>query len=65
MDAIAIGLEEVFDPNNLHYRIRSTVYFGEKLNKLGMPLMMPIGGHAVFIDAKAFYSQIPVEQYPG
>lgn len=65
MEAIAIGLEEVFDPNYLHYRIRSTAYLGEKLHKLGVPLMMPIGGHAVYIDAKGLYPQIPVKHYPG
>lgn len=65
MEAIAIGLEEVFDANYLHYRIRSTAYLGEKLTKMGIPLIMPIGGHAVYIDAKTFYPQIPVNQYPG
>lgn len=65
MEAIAIGLREVFDPDYLRYRIRSTEYLGEKLYNMGVPLIWPIGGHAVYIDAKAFYSHIPVEQYPG
>lgn len=65
MEAIAVGLEESFDPDYLHYRIRSTAYLGEHLHELGVPLMLPIGGHAVYIDAKAFYPHIPVEQYPG
>ena len=65
MEAIAIGLKEVFDPGYLKYRIRSTTYLGEKLNALGVPLILPIGGHAVYIDAKAFYPHIPVDQYPG
>jgi tryptophanase len=65
MEAIAVGLEEVFEPDYLKYRIRSTAYLGEKLYKMGVPLIYPIGGHAVYIDAKAFYPQIPVEQYPG
>lgn len=65
MEAIAIGLEEIFDANYLHYRIKSTAYLGEKLHKMGVPLIMPIGGHAVYIDAKALYPQIPVNQYPG
>src|SRR4030095_751525 len=65
MEAIAVGLEEVFDPDYLKYRIRSTEYLGEKLYKMGVPLIWPIGGHAVYLDAKAFYPQIPVEQYPG
>ncbi|MBX7151724.1 tryptophanase [bacterium] len=65
MEAIAVGLEEVFDAHYLKYRIRSTQYFGDKLTQLGVPLVRPIGGHAVYIDAKAFYPNIPVEQYPG
>ncbi|HQY20388.1 MAG TPA: tryptophanase [Ignavibacteria bacterium] len=65
MEAIAIGLKEVFDKDYLKYRIRSTEYLGEMLYKMGVPLIWPIGGHAVYIDAKSFYPHIPVEQYPG
>lgn len=65
MEAMAIGLREVFDPDYLKYRIKSTEYLGEKLYKMGVPLIYPIGGHAVYIDAKAFYPQIPVDEYPG
>lgn len=65
MEALAIGLEEVFEPDYLHYRIRSTAFLGEKLKEMGVPLMWPIGGHAVYLDAKALYPQIPVEEYPG
>ena len=65
MEALAIGLEEVFDPGYLNYRIRSTAYLGEKLHDMGIPLMWPIGGHAVYIDARKFYPSIPVDQYPG
>ncbi len=65
MEAIAVGLREVFDPDYLKYRIRSTEYLGEKLFKMGVPLIWPIGGHAVYIDAKSLYSHIPVDQYPG
>lgn len=65
MEAIAIGLEEVFDADYLTYRVKSTTYLGDHLHKMGVPLMLPIGGHAVYIDAKAFYPHIPVDQYPG
>lgn len=65
MEAIAVGLKEVFEHDYLHYRITSTTYLGEKLNDLGIPTIRPIGGHAVYVDAKAFYSHIPVEQFPG
>lgn len=65
MEAIATGLDEVFDPHYLDYRIRSTTFLGERLHLLGVPLMRPIGGHAVYVDAKALYPQIPAHEYPG
>ncbi len=65
MEAIAIGLGEVFEPDYLHYRIRSTAFLGDKLRAMGVPLMWPVGGHAVYIDAKKLYPNIPVNQYPG
>jgi len=65
MEAIAIGLQEVFDADYLHYRIRSTAFLGDRLKKMGVPIMWPVGGHAVYIDAKALYPNIPVDQYPG
>src|SRR5690606_11292654 len=65
MEAIAIGLDEVFDPGYLNYRIKSTTYLGNKLHELGVPLMLPIGGHAVYIDTKKLYPHIPADQYPG
>lgn len=65
LDAIAIGLKEVMDEHYLQYRIRSTEYLSQKLLAAGVPVMQPAGGHAVYIDAKAFLPHIPVEQYPG
>lgn len=65
MEAIAIGLEEVFHPDYLRYRIRSTAYLGNKLDEMGIPLMLPIGGHAVYVDARSFYDTIPIDHYPG
>jgi tryptophanase len=65
MEALAVGLREVFDADYLHYRIRSTAYLGEHLKAKGIPIVYPVGGHAVYIDAKAFYPQISVNQYPG
>ncbi len=65
MEALAIGLTEVFDEDYLHYRIRSTAYLGEKLRAKGVPVVWPIGGHAVYIDAKKLYSHIPLHEYPG
>lgn len=65
MEAIAIGLVEIFDEHYLEYRIRSTTFLGDHLHALGVPLMRPIGGHAVYVDAKALYPHIPVHEYPG
>lgn len=65
MEAIAIGLKEVFDQDYLRYRISSTGYLAAKLTEMGIPLLQPPGGHAVYIDAKALYPHIPVQEYPG
>lgn len=65
LEAIAIGLQEVMDENYLQYRIRSIEYLTHKLIAAGVPVMQPAGGHAVYLDAKAFLPHIPVHQYPG
>ncbi|MCD6012796.1 MAG: Tryptophanase [Flavipsychrobacter sp.] len=65
MEAIAIGLREVFDADYLNYRIKSTQYLGEHIRAKGVPVIYPIGGHAVYVDAGQLYPHIPVEQYPG
>jgi len=63
LEAIAQGLEEVVDEDYLNYRIRSTSYLGYKLHELGVPILMPPGGHAVYLDAKRFVPHIPADQY--
>lgn len=65
MEALAIGLVEVFHPDYLHYRIVSTTYLGQHLHELGVPVILPVGGHAVYIDAAKMYSHIPINEYPG
>ena len=65
LEAIAIGLKEVMDEHYLQYRIKSIEYLSDKLLAAGVPLMLPSGGHAVYIDAKAFLPHIPAEQYPA
>ncbi len=65
LEAFAQGLEEVVDEDYLRYRIRSTEYVVEKLDALGVPVFKPAGGHAVYLDAKAFLPHVPPEQYPG
>ena len=49
----------------LHYRIRSTAYLGEHLKAKGISVVWPIGGHAVYVDARKLYPNIPVTEYPG
>jgi tryptophanase len=65
MEAIAQGLEEVFDHDYLHYRITSTAFLGKGLKALGIPVLWPVGGHAVYVDAARFYPHIPVYHYPA
>ena len=65
LEAIAQGLVEIVEEDYLHYRIKSIEYLGETLSKAGVPLMLPTGGHAIYLDAKDFLPHIPVYQYPG
>lgn len=65
MDALAVGLREVFEPDYLEYRITSVGYLGKKLKEMGVPVVWPIGGHAVYVDAALLYPQIPLQEFPG
>jgi len=56
---------EVLDEHYLQYRLRSVEYLGERLTAMGVPIVQPPGGHAIYINAKQFLSHIPVDQYPG
>jgi tryptophanase len=65
LDAIAVGLEEVTHHDYLQYRIRSTAYVGDALEKAGVPIVVPVGGHAVYLDARALLPHVPPLEYPG
>jgi tryptophanase len=65
MDAVAQGLREAVDEDYLRYRVRSTEYLGEALDAAGIPVVLPVGGHAVYIDARALLPHIPPLEYPG
>ncbi len=63
--AIAVGLEEVLEEDYLRYRIVSTGYLGNHLTERGVPIVQPPGGHAIYLDARAFLPHVPREQFPG
>ena len=65
LDAIAIGLWEALDEDYLNYRTRCIAYLGDGLRELGVPIVEPPGGHAVYINAREFLSHIPPPQLPG
>ncbi|MFC1776255.1 tryptophanase [Pseudomonadota bacterium] len=65
MECIATGLEEIISEDYLQYRIRSIQYINEGLDALGIPVMKPAGGHAIFIDARRMLPHIPPLHYPG
>lgn len=65
LEALAVGLQEVLDENYLSYRLRSTAYFGEGIEKAGFSVVKPFGGHAIYIDAEKSLPQIPKAEYPG
>ncbi len=65
LEALAQGLSEVVDHDYLRYRIRSTAYLGEALHAAGIPVVRPIGGHAVYLDARALLPHLDPLSYPG
>jgi len=65
LEAIAVGLEEALEEDYLRYRITSTAYLGNHIAERGVPIVQPPGGHAIYIDARAFLPQIPPKQFPG
>jgi tryptophanase len=65
LEAVAQGIKEAVSHDYLRYRIQSTAYLGEALHKSGIPVFMPIGGHAVYIDARGLLPHIPPLEYPG
>lgn len=65
LEAIAQGLAEVVDHDYLRYRTRSTAYLGDALRAADVPIVVPTGGHAVYIDARGMLPHIPPLAYPG
>jgi tryptophanase len=65
LEAIAVGLREALDEDYLRYRIRSVEYVAEKLVAAGVPIVTPPGGHALYLDARAWLSHIPPSEFPA
>jgi len=65
MEAMAQGIEESVDDDHIRARILQVREFGQTLLDRGIPLVKPVGGHAVFLDASRFYPQIPQDDYPA
>jgi tryptophanase len=65
LEAIAVGVQESLEEDYLRYRIASTAYLGDHIAEHGVPIVQPPGGHAIYIDAKAFLPHIPQQQFPG
>ena len=65
MEALARGMYESVDYNFIAHRLAQVQYLWEKLDQGGIPIVKPVGGHAVFLDARRFYPHIPQNQFPA
>jgi len=65
MEALATGIEESLHEDHIRARVGQVLYLGQKLMDAGVPIVQPVGGHGVFLDARAFLPHIPQEQYPA
>lgn len=65
MNALAIGLDENTEFDNLHTRIHQVEYLAKRLDEFGIPYQRPAGGHALFIDAPKVLTCVPKEEFPA
>lgn len=65
MEAIAIGIKESLDDHHQRARVGQVEYLGQRLIDFGIPVVKPIGGHGVFVDAKAFLPHLTQDQFPA
>jgi tyrosine phenol-lyase len=62
---MAVGIEESVDEHHIRARILQVRELGERILEAGVPIVEPIGGHAVFLDAARIYGHLPQEQFPA
>ena len=65
LEAIAVGIQEALHEDYLQYRIASTAYLGNHISEQGVPIVQPPGGHAIYIDARAFLPHIAPDHFPA
>jgi tyrosine phenol-lyase len=65
MEALAIGIGESLQDDHMRARVGQVRYLGELLMDWGIPIVEPVGGHAIFLDAKRFYPHIPQNEFPA
>lgn len=65
MNALAVGLDENTEFDNLHSRIHQVEYLASKLDEYGIPYQRPVGGHAIFVDAVQVLTKVPKEEFPA
>jgi tyrosine phenol-lyase len=65
MEAMALGIEEAVSEDHIRARIGQVHYVGDRLQALGIPVVEPLGGHAVFLDARRFLPAVAQSQYPA
>ncbi len=65
MEAMAIGIGESVSDDHIRARVGQVIYLGEKMEGYGVPIVKPIGGHGIFVDAKKFLPHIPQDNFPA
>jgi len=65
MEAVARGIQESVDDAHIRARVGQVLYLGDKMREWGIPIVLPVGGHGIFLDARAFLPHLPQEHYPA